>query len=173
MRIQTSLTDSNPSRRHFIKGTATASLGALAFGRPTHGQASASPLPPPLSALKPLGSLVHPITLTEFAERLEHAQQLMSGAAGTTLSAKVIPDVALHYDALFFAPGSSLYYFTGIRWGLSERLLGLLIPRAGTPIVVVPAFEEGRLREKLRLPFEVRAWQEDESPTKIAAAALA
>jgi Xaa-Pro dipeptidase len=97
----------------------------------------------------------------------------MSGAAGTTLSAKVIPDVALHYDALFFAPGSSLYYFTGIRWGLSERLLGLVIPRTGTPIVVVPAFEEGRLREMLRLPFEVRAWQEDENPTKLAAAALA
>jgi Xaa-Pro dipeptidase len=80
---------------------------------------------------------------------------------------------AAHYDALFFAPGSSLYYFTGIRWGLSERLLGLVIPRTGNPIIVVPAFEEGRLREKLHFPFEVRAWQEDESPTKLAAAALA
>jgi Xaa-Pro dipeptidase len=66
-----------------------------------------------------------------------------------------------------------MYYFTGIRWGLSERLLGLVVPRTGNPILVVPAFEEGRLREKLQLPFEVRAWQEDESPTKLAAAALA
>jgi len=77
------------------------------------------------------------------------------------------------YDALFIAPGTSLYYFTGIRWGVSERLLGLVVPRAGQPILIVPAFEEGRLREKLRVPVEVRVWQEDESPTKLAAAALA
>jgi Xaa-Pro dipeptidase len=77
------------------------------------------------------------------------------------------------YDALFLAPGTSLYYFTGIRWGLSERLLGLVIPRTGNPIIVVPGFEEGRMRERLRLPIEVRAWREDESPTKLAAAALA
>jgi Xaa-Pro dipeptidase len=51
--------------------------------------------------------------------------------------------------------------------------MGLVIPRTGNPILVVPGFEEGRLREKLHLPFEVRAWQEDESPTKLAAAALA
>jgi Xaa-Pro dipeptidase len=37
----------------------------------------------------------------------------------------------------------------------------------------VPAFEEGRLREKLQLPIEVRIWQEDQSPTEIAAKALA
>jgi Xaa-Pro dipeptidase len=41
------------------------------------------------------------------------------------------------------------------------------------PIAIVPAFEEGRLREKLRFPADVRVWQEDESPTKIAAGALA
>jgi Xaa-Pro dipeptidase len=83
------------------------------------------------------------------------------------------PSQAAKYDALFFAPGTSLYYFTGIRWGLSERLVGLVIPRAGHPVLVVPAFEEGRLREKLHLPIEVRIWQEDQSPTEIAAKALA
>jgi len=36
----------------------------------------------------------------------------------------------------------------------------------------VPGFEEGRLREKLQFPAEVRVWQEDEGPTKIAASAL-
>ena len=77
------------------------------------------------------------------------------------------------YDALFVAPGTSLYYFTGIRWGMSERLLALVLPRTGEPILVVPAFEEGRMREKLQFPAEVRIWQEDQSPTKIAAVALA
>jgi Xaa-Pro dipeptidase len=80
---------------------------------------------------------------------------------------------ATKYDALFIAPGTSLYYFTGVRWGLSERLLGLVVPRTGQPILIVPAFEEGRLREKLRFPLEVRVWEEDESPTKLVAAALA
>jgi len=126
-------------------------------------------LPQAFSNLKPLGSQVLPITPKEFGERLQHAQQLMSGAQSPTNQASS----ALGYDALFLAPGTSMYYFTGIRWGLSERLLGLVIPRTGNPILVVPAFEEGRLREKLHLPFEVHAWQEDESPTKLAAAALA
>jgi hypothetical protein len=30
-----------------------------------------------------------------------------------------------------------LYYLTGIRWGMSERLLGLVLPRTGAPIVNV------------------------------------
>ncbi len=111
-------------------------------------------------ALKPLGARVHPITPDEFRERLLHAQKLMV-------------ELRPKYDALFIAPGTSLYYFTGIRWGVSERLLALVLPRKSDPIVIVPAFEEGRMREKLHFAAEVRAWQEDESPTKIAAAALA
>src|ERR1700719_317137 len=100
MRIQPSPADFRASRRHFLKGTATASLGALAFGRPTPGQASSSPLPPALSTLEPLDSRIHPIAPAEFAERLEHAQQLMSGAAATASSAKAPSDAAPHYDAL-------------------------------------------------------------------------
>ncbi len=110
--------------------------------------------------LKPLGGRVRPITADEFHGRVLHAQELMSESTPK-------------YDALFIAPGTSLYYFTGIRWGISERLLALVLPRTGEPIVVVPAFEEGRMREKLTFAAEVRAWQEDESPTKIAAGALA
>jgi Xaa-Pro dipeptidase len=89
-----------------------------------------------------------------------HAQKLMS-------------ELTPKFDALFLAPGTSLYYFTGVHWGASERLLGLVVPRSSAPVLVVPAFEEGRLREQLRFPIEVRVWQEDESPTKLAAAALA
>jgi len=92
--------------------------------------------------------------------------------AGSTSSLSLAAPVP-KYDALFFAPGTSLYYFTGIRWGLSERLLGVVIPRTGDPILVVPGFEEGRMREKLHVPMEVIAWQEDQSPTKLAADALA
>jgi Xaa-Pro dipeptidase len=148
------------SRRNFLRGTAAAS--ALAFTPRADIAADDTPgnLPAAFAGLKPLGSRVHPIQAEEFHGRLMDAQKLMS-APGSK------------FDALFFAPGTSLYYFTGIRWGMSERLLGLVLPRTGEPIIVVPAFEEGRLREKLHFAAEVRVWQEDQSPTKIAAAALA
>jgi len=147
------------SRRNFLRSTAAASALALTPQANPSLEDSGSALPRAFSALKPLGARVHPITPEEFHERLLHAQKLMS-------------ELAPKYDALFFAPGTSLYYFTGIRWQTSERLLGLLLPRSGDPILIVPGFEEGRLREKLHFTAEVRAWQEDESPTKIAAAAL-
>ncbi len=136
------------SRREFLKSAGVASLAGLS---PVVSPAPASDgdsLPEAFSGLKPLGSRVHPVTAEEYRERLQHAQKQMS-------------ELAPKYDALFIAPGTSLYYFTGIRWGMSERLLALVLPRTGDPIVVVPAFEEGRMREKLQFPAEVRIWQED------------
>lgn len=143
-----------------MKSVAGASALAFAPRADAVPENAADELPPAFAGLKPLGARVRPIQTNEFHERLMHAQKLMS-------------DLAAKYDALFFAPGTSLYYFTGIRWGVSERLLGLVVPRTGDPIVIVPAFEEGRLREKLHFPADVRVWQEDQSPTKIAVVALA
>lgn len=100
------------------------------------------------------------------------AQRLMNDP-GAQVPSPGAANAAQKFDALFFAPGTSLYYFTGIRWGLSERLVALVLPRTGKPVIVVPGFEEGRLREKLRLPIDVRVWQEDQSPTQLAAEALA
>ncbi len=161
----------NRSRRRFFQAAGVLSAAALAPKiSSAANSADNSTLPPAFSALKPLTDRVRPITAEEFRARIEHAQRLM---ADPPLAPSGSPSQATKYDALFFAPGASLYYFTGIRWGLSERLLGLVIPRTGRPILAVPAFEEGRLREKLHLPLEVRTWQEDQSPTKIAAGALA
>jgi Xaa-Pro aminopeptidase len=160
---------SNSSRRRFLQGTAAASATLLNPHAAIAGIARDDALPPAFSTLKPLGPRAHPILPEEFHGRLQRAQQLMSEPPKLAASGSSVAK----YDALFIAPGTSLYYFTGIRWGLSERLLGLVVPRIGQPILVVPAFEEGRLREKLRLPIEVRVWQEDESPTRIVAAALA
>src|SRR6266481_5026564 len=160
------------SRRQFFQAAGVLSVAALAPGtRYGNGFREVdSSLPRSFSALKPLGDRVHPITPDEFRQRIERAQQFMADAPTAPSGS---PSQAIKYDALFFAPGTSLYYFTGIRWGLSERLVGLVIPRSGHPVLVVPAFEEGRLREKLHLPIEVRIWQEDQSPTEIAAKALA
>jgi Xaa-Pro dipeptidase len=150
------------SRRNFVQ-----SAGALAALAPAAASASALPqeksdtvLPPAFAPLKPLGSRVKPITSEEYQSRIARAQELL-GQQSPKL------------DALFLAPGTGLFYFTGVRWWPSERLLGVLIPQTGQPIVVCPGFEEDRFREQLRFPAEVRVWQEDESPTKLAAAALA
>jgi Xaa-Pro aminopeptidase len=141
-------------RRRFLQFSSAAA--ALALPREMQ-----SPQPPSqFASLQPLGDRLHPITPDEFRARLLHAQELMS---------RLHPN----FDALLVGPGSSLYYFTGIRWGLSERLVALLLPRSGQPMLISPAFEEARMRELMRYSIEVRIWQEDESPAKLIAASLA
>jgi Xaa-Pro dipeptidase len=66
--------------------------------------------------------------------------------------------------ALLIEPGSSLEYFTGIRWHRSERTTAAILPASGEIVVVTPAFEEPSVRETLQVPGEVRAWDEHESP---------
>ena len=148
------------SRRDFLQGSAAASALLIAPNSANASQSESSALPPAFASLKPLGSRVRPIAAEEFHGRIEKAQKFMNEAQPK-------------FDALFLAPGTGLYYFSGIRWWPSERLLALIIPRTGEPIIVVPGFEEGRMRERLKFAAEVRVWQEDESPTKIAAAAVA
>ena len=146
----------NHSRRKFFQSAAAAALVPSVASAEEKPQSA----PAPFRELKPLGSRVKPIAPEEFAARVVRAQELLA-------------EQSPKLDALFLAPGTSLYYFTGVRWWPSERLLGVLIPQKGQPIVVCPAFEEGRFREQLRFPAEVRLWQEDKSPTKLAATALA
>jgi Xaa-Pro dipeptidase len=145
------------SRRQVIRATALTVLAprsGLPQGKIEHS------LPSSFDSLKPLGARVKPIASEEYQARIARAQQLL---------AEQKPAM----DALFVAPGTSLFYFIGVHWWPSERLLGLLIPQKGGPLVVCPAFEEARFREQLRIPAEIRVWQEDESPTKLAASALA
>src|SRR5215813_1985815 len=148
-----------PERRSFLKNTSVGFMGAVLGASSSLSQGTALALPPAFSGLRPLGARVRAISNEEFRGRLTRAQELMGGTT---------PKL----DAIFVAPGTLLYYFTGIRWWPSERLLALLLPRTGDPIFVCPAFEEGRLREQLRFPADVRVWQEDESPTKLARQAL-
>lgn len=155
------------TRRDLFR-TASIAAGALATdsllsrsarARSTAPQESQAPLPPAFAHLKPLGDRVKPIRVEEFQSRVAQAREFMASPA-----AKI--------DALYATPGTTLRYFTGIRWWNSERLLALLIPQAGNPVIVCPAFEERRLREQLLWPIDVRIWQEDESPYTIAAKAL-
>src|SRR5271169_111260 len=138
------------SRRDLFKNAAVAG-GGVAAGSFCDGAAAASQpavqaagqtLPPAFDTLQPLGDRVQPIRAEELQARVAHAQQLMS-------------DAKPRFEALYDTPGTTLVYYTGVHWWPSERILALLIPRNGDPIIVCPAFEEGRLREQLRLPIEI------------------
>src|SRR5580704_16218072 len=154
----------NISRRDLFKSATFASGSVIAnalfeqpkLGRDREVQEPNQALPPAFDKLKPLGDRVKPITAAEFQGRVGHAQQLMN-------------DAKPRFEALFVTPGTTLLYYTGVYWWPSERILALLVPRQGDPLIVCPAFEEGRLREQLRWPIEIRVWQEDESPYAIAA----
>ena len=74
--------------------------------------------------------------------------------------------------ALLLEAGSSLEYFTGVRWWRSERTTAALIPAEGRVVVVTPYFEEPSVRESLRVAADVRTWKEDQSPFELIAGAF-
>lgn len=76
---------------------------------------------------------------------------------------------ALGYGALIVEPGASLDYFTGVQWWRSERLTAAVIPASGEPIVVTPFFERPSVAESLKVPAEIRVWQEHEDPFRLVA----
>ncbi len=71
--------------------------------------------------------------------------------------------------ALLIEPGSSLIYFTGVRWSRSERLTCAIIPAEGDIGIVTPFFEEPSVRESLAVTADVRTWQEHEDPLALVA----
>src|SRR6516225_9943561 len=144
------------SRRNFLElGTTAAAstmLSSASAGQSTLG--CAAKLPPSIVTLKSLKNEAKPITVDERHARVERARQLMQ---------------ASNLQAIVVATGSSLPYFSGVRWWLSERFFAMVLPAKGEPFFVCPAFEEDRAREQIATgPFgdkaDVRAWQEDEDP---------
>ncbi len=101
------------------------------------------------SDLKSFTANIVPIGRAERATRIAKAQRLMRGSG---------------IGAILIEPGSSLDYFTSIKWWRSERLTCAVLPVEGDPCIVTPFFEEPSVRESLGVPAEVRMWQEDESP---------
>jgi Xaa-Pro dipeptidase len=105
-----------------------------------------------------------PITVAERQGRIDQARRLMSRH---------------DLDAIMLTGGTSMVYFTNVRWWLSERLFAVIIPARGRPFVVTPAFEEDRTREQLEAgpltvdDTEIRTWHEDEDPYRLVADGLA
>jgi hypothetical protein len=140
-------------RRALFRMSAAATLGAVASplaGSPT--EPAAEELPPSLAALQPMTEGVAPIGLDERKARLARAQERLRETG---------------LDALVMASGSSLEYFTGAVWGLSERFFGAVVTREGEPAWVSPAFEKERALEQIKHGTDVRVWEEDGSPADL------
>jgi Xaa-Pro dipeptidase len=100
---------------------------------------------------------VVPISDVERLARIEKARRLM---------------VENGIEAMLLEGGTSMFYYTGVRWGNSERPFAVVIPARGELAWVTPGFEEQRARELIRFSTDVRVWQEDESPYRVIAGIL-
>jgi len=134
------------SRRSMFRRT-SAVLGSL--GISSLRVFPQEPAKDPFSDLKSMTTGITRLTPSDLAARMEKARNLM---------------IQKKFDALYLNGGTSMEYFVGIRWGLSERMFALLIPARGEVAYVCPKFEEGRARELVRLGTDIRTWEEDQSP---------
>lgn len=146
------------SRRRFLQ-TSSLAVGVSA-AVPAFARADESDQPPAIAALSSLRAEAKPIPIEERTARQEKARRLMQEN---------------NLSAIVLAQGTSLKYFTGIRWEGGERLFAMVLPAKGDAFYVAPAFEEGRAHEQIAqtpegskpssaVPADVRVWQEDESP---------
>lgn len=98
-----------------------------------------------------------PIPVEEHRDRIAALQARM-GEAGL--------------DAVYLDAGSNLVYYTGMRWHASERLVGALVPVAGEITYIGPAFEDGTLKDFMRLDAPLATWEEHEDPYALLASLL-
>ena len=140
-------------RRDFLKysaGTAGVALATVACS-PQDKTSAVGTTEKLFPELRPMTGDVVPISDKERLSRIENAKRLM---------------VENGINAIYLEAGTSMFYYTGVRWWNSERMFGLVIPSKGDIAWSCPAFEEDRARELIRFGDDIRTWEEDESPFK-------
>jgi Xaa-Pro dipeptidase len=110
----------------------------------------------PQATIKALRARIKPITSEERAQRVEKARTLMDENG---------------LNVILMEGGTSLNYFSGARWGRSERLFAMILPKKGASFYIAPKFEESRAREQTG-NATVYCWEEDESPYELIAKVL-
>lgn len=111
-----------------------------------------------LAKLQVMTDGTNPIGDAEYASRITKAQHLMQLEG---------------IDAVYLNAGSNLYYFTGTRWGASERMVGAILPANGALEYIAPHFEISTLEDFMVVEGPVNGWKEHESPYEVFAAVLA
>jgi Xaa-Pro dipeptidase len=141
-------------RRNFLRMSAAGLAGASLLTSnvfANNGGLQQRETPEAIRKLKRMTDGIAPITVEQRRERIAKAQRLME-------QNKI--------DAIYIEPGTSMSYFTGMRWGTSERMFAVVIPAKGELAWVCPKFEEERALELIKMGKDVRTWEEDESPYK-------
>lgn len=110
-----------------------------------------------LSKLRDMTSDVITVDKREFKSRINKAQHLMQAEG---------------IDAIYLNAGSNLYYFTGTRWGASERMVGALLPARGNLQYIAPYFEISTLKDFMVVDGSINGWQEHECPYELFAKIL-
>src|SRR5208283_769486 len=113
------------SRRRFLQVGGTAAAAAIAPA--AAASESKSGFPPSIANLKSMKGQAAPITVEERKARVERAQELMAQD---------------NLQAIAITSGSSLTYYSAVRWWTSERLFAMVLPAKGKAFFVCPAFEE-------------------------------
>jgi Xaa-Pro dipeptidase len=102
-----------------------------------------------LDKLQDMTAGISPVSVSEYEQRIEKAQRLMREQG---------------LVALYLNAGTNLYYFTGTRWGASERMVGAILPATGPLEYIAPYFEISTLEDFMLAKGHVNGWQEHESP---------
>ena len=102
-----------------------------------------------LGELSDMTAGVPVIAVEEFSQRLERLQAMMRERG---------------VGAVYLHAGTNLYYFTGLKWGASERMVAAIVPAEGEIAYIAPRFELDTLRDYWKIPATIMAWEEHESP---------
>ncbi|WP_064965644.1 M24 family metallopeptidase [Tenacibaculum ovolyticum] len=105
-----------------------------------------------LNAITPNTHLVVPIQKEEFQSRINKACELMKSQ---------------NKQAMYLHAGTNLFYFTGMKWSSSERMVGAILFQNGDLHFIAPEFEKGTILDFMLISGEVNCWEEHESPYEL------
>jgi Xaa-Pro dipeptidase len=126
-------------------------LAVAGAGVTQMANAQPSSVPDVIRNLRPMTDGIQPITVEERRARMEKARRLMRKNK---------------LNAVVMEGGSSMFYFTGTRWNAGENLFAWVLPVRGEAVWIVPATDEGRAREAIRIGAGIRTWAESDGPYK-------
>lgn len=128
-------------RRDFLTSLSLATIGGLTLSKLSF---SSNFLSPEISIAEAISNSI--------PSRIIRARELMKAAK---------------IDLLFALPSKNMTYLTKLRTGRSERLIALLLPQTGEPVVITPAFEEERVK-RANAVIKTAPWEESENPYQLA-----
>ena len=105
-----------------------------------------------LDKLSNMTGNIQPITVEEYKQRIDKACAQMNELGQT---------------AVYLNAGTNLLYFTGTKWGASERMVGALLTSNGDLHYIAPKFEISTLQGYMLVEGQVHGWDEHESPYEL------